>query len=69
MAEWIDAKERMPIGEDRLLVLEAEDFTTARMTVGYWNRLTSSWMVNGERLYGLPVTHWQPLPDLPKASK
>lgn len=64
MSEWISVEDRLPIGEDHLLYLN-DGVELPGCVVGYWGRLTASWMVNSEREYGLPVTHWMPLPSPP----
>ena len=46
----------MPLYEDHLLRFQGAD--EYFFCVGYWNRLTRSWIVNGESHEGLVVTHY-----------
>lgn len=55
---------RLPVGEDHLLLVQGPELSQMQC-VGYWNRLMKSWVVNGERMDGLDVTHYQPLPAPP----
>ena len=61
MARWIDVKKKLPQSADRVLVaLKREKSTytnidTDRVINGKWVRWNGS------------VTHWQPLPKLPKS--
>lgn len=68
MAEWISVEERLPIGRDALLLIDVGAGNPPHQVVGYWNRLTKSWMIGCVREYDLPVTHWQPLPEPPNAA-
>lgn len=70
MSEWIVfSRHNMPYGEDRLLLVRsAVDGNAPFMCVGYMNRITRCWCINGEMLEGieLDVTHWMPLPEPPE---
>ncbi len=62
--KWAPVEQYQPRGEDHLLLCNGADMQF--QCVGYWNRMTKAYCVNGEMVDGLDVTHSQPLPALPK---
>lgn len=60
--QWISVKDRLPDNEERVLVAVDSDksdtrIDTDRMVYRQWVR------------WGMSVTHWMPLPELPKAEQ
>ena len=60
VTQWISVKDRLPDNEERVLVTVASDksdtkIDTDRMVYRQWVR------------WGMSVTHWMPLPELPKS--
>lgn len=58
-SNWVSVKDRLPDEDENVLTYEARPF----YDVVYVNRLIDK--KNGEWLYD-GVTHWMPLPELPK---
>lgn len=65
--EWIKCSEKMPEHNESVLVVIKEDGHTD-ICVGETNK-SGNWMISGEHWYEKSdpaITHWMPLPDLPK---
>lgn len=70
--EWISVKDRLPEdGEDVLFVVRPNGGLFIRVGIysdGVWSLLCGMW--NDYRQFtsntAWPVTHWMPLPELPK---
>ena len=59
--KWISVKDRLPRVLDQVLLYTND----GRMHVGQYNDLVGSFMFANAHLAGR-VTHWMPLPELPK---
>lgn len=57
MTNWIDAKQRLPEKNGRYLVVEDHNYK--------WIGISS--MRQGK--FDMPITHWQPIPELPENEK
>jgi hypothetical protein len=58
---WIEIKNNhYPVGEDHLLIVRGPE-ELKMQCVGYWNRLMKAWVVGGQRMDGLDVTHYREL--------
>lgn len=58
MSEWISVKERLPNENTRVLVYAKQ---------GCYMNLRVDYICNGGMwFYSMMVTHWMPLPELPK---
>jgi hypothetical protein len=65
---WISVEERLPEIEDDVIVVTNQDTKAGLlyyqpMFIGSLLK-DSRWYANGQQIFG--VTHWQPLPSLPK---
>lgn len=65
MAEWISVKEMIPTSQRDMLITDGEE-----ITIGWYYLMKSEWTVGSvipatHKLLG-NVTHWMPLPKLPK---
>ena len=66
---WINAKDRLPETSGRYLCMHyfvingAPRFTDKPVTIIYYDSGESRFQ--NENLYGMKVSHWMPLPDLP----
>jgi len=60
---WTNANKKKPdTDEDVLVVTLQRDYG-----IGFWDDEPSQWWVHGEHsLSKMKVTHWMPLPKLPK---
>lgn len=63
MAEWINVKDKMP--EDGKEVLFSD---SSSIMVGWYNADKEYWELTDADMiaYAQDVTHWMPLPELPK---
>jgi hypothetical protein len=60
--EWISAKDRLPEDDRNVLVYDDHDI---QFWVAWHDECHNNWYTQeGDRVYG--VTHWMPLPQLPK---
>ena len=62
--EWISVKDRLP-EESGMYIVTANDGHKQRVSFVLWQKRNSRWNLTGARSYWR-VTHWQPLPELPK---
>lgn len=64
-SEWISVEERLPEADTDVLVITANgSFKVARCNI-YHNGTLVLWMTN-DGLGEKAITHWMPLPELPK---
>lgn len=62
MAEWISVKDKLPEDDRNVLVYDDHDI---QFWVAWHDECHNNWYTQeGDRVYG--VTHWMPLPQLPK---
>ena len=68
MSQWIPVSERLPDGDDEVLVYDPvrEAVETAEYLAEHRSWLASAWEYDG-RSYIFP-THWMPLPEPPKVT-
>jgi len=73
MSEWVDIKEREPDYNVLVLILcDGEDICVGRMSDSYgecWEIGNNVISWDHDFNYGVGVTHWMPLPKLPKEGK
>lgn len=68
MSEWISVKDRLPDKENLFLIIYGE---SRDITLGLWNLKNKRFEEFEIEWFGyeIPdVTHWMPLPELPKES-
>jgi len=68
---WIKIENKLPIEEGKVLICWGEPFfgeSTPEMGVGYYDEESEKFLfwLNDREVKGYGVTHWQPLPELPK---
>lgn len=65
MAEWISVNEMIPTSHRDMLITDGEE-----ITIGWYHVLKSEWTVGSvipaAHKLRRNVTHWMPLPELPK---
>ena len=62
--EWISVLDRLP-EESSMYIVTANDGHAHRVSFVQWQKKNRMWNLTGARSYWR-VTHWMPLPDLPK---
>ena len=62
--EWIDVKDRLP-EESGMYIVTAKDGHAHRVSFVQWQKKNRMWNLTGARSYWR-VTHWMPMPQLPK---
>lgn len=64
LQQWIPVSERRP-EENDVYIVSALDGHDRRITFAQWQNRLKRWYLTGARSYW-KVTHWMPLPELPK---
>ena len=62
--EWISVKDRLPEPWEQVLIYSRHDFCESAFYIGVPGKWRVTW--NHEMLDADSVTHWMPLPELPK---
>ena len=62
--EWGDVKDRLP-EESGMYIVTANDGHAQRVSFVQWQKKNRMWNLTGARSYWR-VTHWMPMPQLPK---
>ena len=62
--EWISVKDRLPEPWKQVLIYSRNDFCESAVYIGVPGKWRVTW--NHEMLEADSVTHWMPLPHLPK---
>lgn len=68
---WIKTEDKLPIEEGQVIICWGEPFfgvATQRIGFGYYDIESKKFLfwLNDKEVLGHGVTHWKPLPKLPK---